>query len=340
MSGLTDAISQAEQKVLGNPSNITQQVGLNVNSAITGVVNTGVRSAQAIAGNLLQGNLSGAAGVLGDLGASIANGTALSLSGPGSTLAGALSRPDPMLSFCWYAQMPTITPTNTAGSPSSLSTLVSGAIGGVAGNIAGGAVNAAAGLLSSSLGGSVFSASSAMTLPWSYVETATLPFRTIQTKAIFREGRDRFYPDKYSIDALRLGIYADSSNIAIQYLQAWNNALIAPFAANNAATQGGSWGRPVNYKKTIYIYLVDVTQQVLASVQYVECWPTNIDSYQLNSDSSTRIVNEVTFSVGDVFVNLMPVSSSIISSIIQNPGSLGAIAKGVSSAANGIASLL
>ncbi len=331
MSGLADAISQAEQKVLGNPSNITQQVGLNVNSAITSVVNTGIKSAQAIASDLFQGNLSGAAGVLGDLGSSIASGTALSLSGPGSTLAGALSRPDPMLSFCWYAQMPTITPASTAGSPSSLSTLVSGAIGGVVGGIAGGAINAAAGLLSSSLGGSVFSASSATTLPWSYVESATLPFRSVQTKAIFREGRDRFYPDKYTVDSLRLGIYADSSNNALKYLQAWNNALIAPFAANNAATQGGSWGRPINYKKTIYIYLVDVTNQVLASVQYVECWPTSIDAYQLNSDSSTRIINEVTFSVGDVFVNLMPVSSSVISSIIQNPGSLSGIVKGITS---------
>jgi hypothetical protein len=201
-----------------------------------------------------------------------------------------------MLSFTWYAQMPVLT-------PSSISTGLTSA-----GSVLGGTGSVLGGL-ASAMGGALFTSVASTSLPWSYVETANLPFRTIQTKSIFREGHDNHYPDKYSVDNLRLGIYSDSSNIAFQYIQAWNNLIIAPFSPNTAATAGGYWGRPVDYKKTIYIYLMDVTKNVVAIVQYVGCFPINVDAYSLISNGSERIVNEINFSVDDVFINLISVPS-------------------------------
>lgn len=226
---------------------------------------------------------------------------------PGDNLTGANARPDPMMSFTWYAQLPVISPGTTQNAAGASATSILQ-------NIA----SSVQSTLASSLGGSIAVSSSAQ-LPWYYVEEASLPFRQFEVKSIFREGRDRHYPSKYSVDNLRLSIYADSQNKAFTYLQAWNNAIITPFAATAATTMGGGWGRPSDYKQTIFIYMLDVTNNVLALIEYVECWPVSMDQYSMDSGTSTRIVNHVNFSVGDVFINLMGVSVDFVQNILANP---------------------
>lgn len=345
MSFLSDAVSQAEQQITTNTrgqiasvqSGITGAIANVRNTAVSGVVgaaNNTVKSALGsvvgAAGDLLTGNVSGALSSLANapanafsaaisgLGGLASSGSTLSSPGtvfqsssnnginPGFDLAGASSRSDPMLAYTWYAQMPVITPgsNQTAANATSSSilanlgtTLLSG--------------------LTSALGGSI-STSNAAQLPWYYVEQATLPFRTFEAQHIFREGRPRSYPTKYSVGNLRLGIYADSSNVALTYLQAWQNAIITPFSANLASQMGGGWGRPSDYKFPIFVYLLDVTTNVLAIVEYTECWPTNVSSYSMESGNSNRIVNEVTFEVGDVFVNLVNAGSILPGSVLAN----------------------
>uniref|UniRef100_UPI0037049E0B hypothetical protein n=1 Tax=Vibrio cidicii TaxID=1763883 RepID=UPI0037049E0B len=75
-----------------------------------------------------------------------------------------------------------------------------------------------------------------------------------------------------------------------------------------------------DYKKPIFVYLLDVTNSVVAVIEYVECWPMSVEQYTLESGASTRIVNRVTFSVGDVFINLANVSSDLISEVVFNAG--------------------
>lgn len=375
MSGLSQAISQAESQIKANTkgqiNSITsgvkgsiQNVRNTAVSSVVGAANNAVKSAtQSVlgaAGNLLTGNVSGAISALANAPANILGSTVSGLGGlagiqslsspgtvgtmsgtggvdPGNALGGINARSDPMLSFCWYAQLPVITPgtsqqTANAASTSILANLASSTLSG----------------LSSNLGGAV-STSNAASLPWYYVEEASLTFRQFNTKSIFREGRDRHYPDKYSVDALRLAIYADSQNTAFTYLQAWNNAIITPFAAASAATMGGGWGRPSDYKRPIYIYLLDVTQNQLAIVQYTECYPISVAEYSMDSGTSTRIVNHVTFSVGDVFVNLLPVSENLVANVLTNTANnvltssitnfAGLVSSGVSKLSGGIASL-
>lgn len=347
MSFLSDAISQAEQQInintkgqinslkqgaKGALSNIKNTAASGVSGAVNNVVRGGVNAVSGAVGSLLTGNISGAvsglinapskifdsalSGLGGFAGPSSAtlqspgNFSAMSSIGgvdPGNGLAGALARSDPMMSFTWYAQLPIITPGTTQTNVSDatnnvLSTLTASPVGGV---------------LSSAMGGAV-STSQAAQLPWYYVEEATMPFRQFESKAIFREGRNRNYPDKYSVDTLRLAIYSDSSNVAFTYLQAWNNAIMTPFSSANADQLAGGWGRPSDYKKPIYIYLLDVTKNVLAIVQYTECWPVSVDTYQMNSGNAERVVNHVTFSVGDVFINLMDVPADLTSSVTSN----------------------
>jgi T4-like virus tail tube protein gp19. len=242
-------------------------------------------------------------GALGTLGAGMS---------PGNDLAGIQARSDPLLSYCWYAQLPTITPTPAGSAPINQNS------GSILGGIAA-AASTVVSSLASSLGGSVFASSSAVSLPWYYVEEAQLPFRNFSSKPIFREGRDRHYVDKYMVDNLTLHFYLDSSNTALQYLQAWQNAMISPFAANSAATSGGGFGRPSQYKQPIYIYILDVTKSQMAIIEYTECWPTNLSALAMDSGASNRLVGQVSFSVGDVFVNIVGVAQSLVNGVMSNP---------------------
>jgi hypothetical protein len=306
----------------------------NVTGAVNNAIKTGINSVVSAATDVVTGNLSGAVNsilsapqnilnsALSGLGGSAGANTVLSAPGtsgapssnggvdPTNPLGGANARPDPMQSFMWYCQMPVISP----GTSQSI-------IGATANSVIQGLQSAVSGALNglgSSLGGSVYTASSAQ-LPWYYVEEASCPFRRYDVKTIFREGRDRKYPSKYSVDDLRLSIYADTQNNAFQYLQAWNNNILTPFSATSSTTSGGGWGRPSDYKKPIFIYMLDPTNNVLAILEYTECWPTSIDQYSLDSGTSTRIVNHVNFSVGDVFINLMGVSPSFVQGVVANP---------------------
>jgi hypothetical protein len=285
--------------------------GSTVSSAFSSTIASGALSGIGSALTSIAGP-----GALGTLGAGLA---------AGNDLAGIQARSDPLLSFCWYAQMPTINPTTTSSgsvnqnAPST--SLVSSLTNGISA-LAGAAVNS----LGSSLGGSLFASSSATTLPWYYVEEAVLPFRNFSVKSIFRDGRHRHYADTYSVDNLMLHFYLDSSNTAFQYLQAWQNAVMSPFSANNSATSGGGFGRPVQYKQPIYIYILDVTKAQMAIVEYTECWPTNLGALNLDSASSTRLTAVVPFSVGDVFINIVGVAQSLVQGVLANPSQFSSLA--------------
>ena len=350
MSFLSDAVQNAELSFKNQTSNVIRgtingvesgvrgavQNAINTGvSSVTGAVNnairTGINSVVGAATDAIQGNLSGAVNDILSAPENIFN-SALSglggfaganavLSAPGTSgspssnggvdptnpLGGINARPDPMQSFMWYCQLPVISP----GTSQSI-------IGATANSVIQGLASAALSGIGSSMGGQIYTATSAQ-LPWYYVEEASCPFRRYDVKTIFREGRDRKYPSKYSVDDLRLSIYADTQNNAFQYLQAWNNNILTPFSATSSTTSGGGWGRPSDYKKPIFIYLLDPTNNVMALIEYTECWPTSIDQYSLDSGTSTRIVNHVNFSVGDVFINLMAVSPEFTSNIITNP---------------------
>lgn len=352
-SFLANAVSNAEQQFKAQTSNIVtgtvngvvsgvKGIGANaVNTAVsnlTGTVNnvlhTGINSVVGAATDALKGNFSGALNdlvsapenifnsALSGLGGSTGANTILSAPGttgspssnggvdPTNPLGGANARPDPMQSFLWYCQLPVISP---GTSQSIIGATANSVIQGLQG-----AMNGALNGLGSTQGGSVYTATSSQ-LPWYYVEEASCPFRRYDVKTIFREGRDRKYPSKYSVDDLRLSIYADTQNNSFQYLQAWNNNILTPFSATSSTTSGGGWGRPSDYKKPIFIYLLDPTNNVMAILEYTECWPTSIDQYSLDSGTSTRIINHVNFSVGDVFINLLGVSPNFSASILANP---------------------
>lgn len=274
---ISSTIKATSNEVRNIPASIAQAGVAQVRGAVSSALNSGVSDVRAAAVKALSGDFSGALttlaqgpqDVLSQFGASFGlssgGGNVLGANrGSVNTLQGALGRADPMLSFQWYCELPTVTP--IGGAP--------------------------------------------MSLDWSYIEEASPAFRTYDVRQIYGNGRNRKVAASYNVDNLRLNFYADIGNKSIQYLLAWDGAVLAPFNSTQVTT-GGGFGRPSDYWKPIRLYLVDSAKAVVLMLEYIECWPTNLDSLQLDSQSSTRLTYNVNFSTGDVFMTAFGVNNNI-----------------------------
>lgn len=143
-------------------------------------------------------------------------------------------------------------------------------------------------------------------LGWNYIEEATVPFRQWESRSVYAQGRDRHYASKYNVDGLRLTFYAGIDGAALSYLDAWQRIMLP--AADPASAVAGGMGRPggmYGYKKPISIYLIAPDKSQIVRLEYIECWPVNIDALSLDSASSTRLTHQVNFSTGDVFITVL-----------------------------------
>lgn len=293
--GLRQALQKAEaafiSKVNKNISNNLDQVSINNQQQL----------------NNITGNYSSNLGT-SNLGSGPTRSNDLNF---GNSLNGALNRSDPILSFSWYAEMPTLNPTVLNG------TRVDSTVNSTINNgILGGTIQKAieASFANSAVKDSV---KSNLTCPWYYVETANCPFRSFATVSRFVEGRKRNYPGAYSVGDLILGMYMDNSNISLAYLKTWENLILAQIDKKNKDVVGGNFGIPINYKKSIFIYLLSAVKKQIMVIEYAECWPTNLHAINLDSASSTRVVANVNFSVGDVYTTIFSIDNSTVSNIIN-----------------------
>jgi hypothetical protein len=148
-------------------------------------------------------------------------------------------------------------------------------------------------------------------LSWEYVEEATPSFRNYQSRQIYTQGRQRSFTNGYTVDPITLHFYADVGNKSLNYLNAWDGAIVEPTTSSNAAQRGGGFGRPSDYQKTIKIYIVDPGKLLVVTLEYVECQPTNIAQLTLDSGSSTRLTYNVNFNVGDVFITAYGINNNL-----------------------------
>lgn len=174
-------------------------------------------------------------------------------------------------------------------------------------------------------------------LPPIYVEEATLPTRTFQERSIFREGKERHYASMYSLDNLRLVIYKDMANVTINYLLAWQEAMLTKTTyaigsgdsgPNDPNLRAGKFLPPSSYKKDIVFFLLSPQRQVITEFIYRGCWPTNIGTLSLNSQSD-RLKYEIDFQVDDVFINVGDLSETTIKDFMFQRRSLREQIQGV-----------
>lgn len=298
---VSTSVKATSNEIRNIPASIAQAGIAQARGAVSGAVTSGLTSVRSAAAQALSGDFSGALttlaqgpqAVLGSFGANFGlgsgGGTLGQNQGATNTLQGALGRTDPMLSFQWYCELPTVTP--VGGRPTSLD--------------------------------------------WSYVEEANVPFRTYDVRQVYAQGRNRKFASTYSLDNLRLNFYADISNKSMQYLMAWDGAVLAPFSSSEVPS-GGGFGRPSDYQKPIRIYLVDSARSVVLMLEYTEAWPTNIDALQLDSGTSTRLTYNVNFAVGDVFITAFGVNANLSGQALLS----SFVSGGIKTAANSVVSAI
>lgn len=147
-------------------------------------------------------------------------------------------------------------------------------------------------------------------LGWEYIEDATLPFIEFEQQSNYRAGKMSHYPGHYSIGTLNLKLYENSQAKSTRYFDTWKNLILIPLVAQYA--------HPIDYKKPIRFTIFDVHKLTAMFITYEKCWPMRVDSYNLQSASSERIISSVEISVDDMMVQFAQYDPNSIPSLIDN----------------------
>ena len=142
------------------------------------------------------------------------------------------------------------------------------------------------------------------TLPWYYAEAAVLPFREFEVGTVYRRGHEEKFPDGYSVGDLSVTFFLDDTMASLKYITTWQSLVMANGSAKNPVNQG-KFGRARHangrgFYRDMQFHILSVNKQKILSVVYYDCWPTAMDSFQLQSAEGNRLMLEVTFSTNDV----------------------------------------
>lgn len=122
-----------------------------------------------------------------------------------------------------------------------------------------------------------------------YVETIDLPFNEIKSGAHFAGGGYNYFPEFHDISAFSVNFYADSEARVLSWIVNWRSK-VKDFGS-------GLYGMPSEYKDSMTVALMTVTQKVIATVELQGIWPASISNLDLNNDTPNKLVLAVTFSV-------------------------------------------
>jgi len=150
-------------------------------------------------------------------------------------------------------------------------------------------------------------------LDWSSVEEAILPFVGFDQIDNYRAGKNYHFPQHYSIGNLQLKFYEDSEGTVANYLNTWQGLIM------NRRT--GLFYFPKDFKKTITIWVLDVARITVMSFEYSGCWPLTLDTYNLGSSQSERVIAGTEFSVDELNIKVGKFESTDIPSLMSQIGS-------------------
>lgn len=150
------------------------------------------------------------------------------------------------------------------------------------------------------------------TLGWEMVEEATLPMFEFEPQSNYRAGKTYHYPSHQNLGTLTLKMYEDSSGSATAYIRNWQSLMFDH--------ETGLYNVPGVFKNIITVTMFDVAKYEAIVIRYLGCWPQNIDAFQLMGGSAERISPSVTFSVDDIEMTFMQLTSEATASLLSNVG--------------------
>ena len=117
-----------------------------------------------------------------------------------------------------------------------------------------------------------------MVLDWYYINSIQTPSIQIETKSVFRAGKLQHYAGTLSVGNINVILYTDSGGKTLKFVSSWINSVYD--------NQTGNYRLPKDYKKDIYVYLLDTTRAIVCQFKFFGCTPTDWASYGLQSGAA------------------------------------------------------
>lgn len=152
-------------------------------------------------------------------------------------------------------------------------------------------------------------------LPWYYIDEITVPSPTFGVNQKFMNGKDNKYAEWFTLGSCTMKIYSDVSGVAFNFCNMWIRSV---FRDDNF------YQMPINYKKDIFVFILDPTRKVVIDIQLLGCWPTAWADYNLTSGSAAALESSLTLSVDDFKMNYDSSKDAVTQSISNVIASSGA----------------
>lgn len=157
-------------------------------------------------------------------------------------------------------------------------------------------------------------------LGWEYVEKINMPMYKNAINPFYKAGNTNSYAGIRSLESVSLTAYEDSSRQASDYFEVWQNLVM---------DQQGFFEAPNKYKKSITVFVMDMTRKVIIQKTYKGVWPSGINTYELEADGTNRITTQVELSVDSIDYSVAAYSQKqlpqiVFSTLSDFPAGLGA----------------
>jgi hypothetical protein len=150
-------------------------------------------------------------------------------------------------------------------------------------------------------------------LPWYYVDDITVPLANFNSTQKYINGKEYKYADMFSVNTCSVKIYSDMTGLAFNYCDKW---------VKSVYRDDNLYQMPSEYKKDLWIFILDSTRKVVVSIQLLGVWPTAWADYQLVGNASAALETSLTLSVDDVKLNYSDDPDAIAASIRSVMGNL------------------
>lgn len=168
------------------------------------------------------------------------------------------------------------------------------------------------------------------TMPWYYINNIQMPSPSIGSEEKFIDGRMKKFASIFGVDQCTIRVYSDTTGTAFNFANDWFRCT---YRDDNL------YQLPSVYKKTIYVFILDVTRQIVVDFQLIGCKPSTWQGYQLGSEGSAALETSLSLDVDDFRVNYDSNPTSIIASVNAAIGNVtGGAVNAVSSAVSGVLS--
>ncbi len=140
--------------------------------------------------------------------------------------------------------------------------------------------------------GCTFPTINGLTIADTYLDKATLPQELVESANQYVAGSFVYYPTTMNSSDVELTFYEDRSFSVFKYLTYWRRQVL---------DDDGNYGLPKDYKKELDFTLYDQTGATGLTLRYVGAWPKGPAAYNMDSESSGRLLTVCSMSLDSAF---------------------------------------